>query len=115
MKTHSEYSTQNPLPYRPSVSLLLQIESYINQQEWFPEIEKKYARRGHSEDLRKDKCRARYKAQFANGPVTVKHLMRAFHIQKQSVMLKMREYSYAGLVIFDPITDKYDWIKNGKP
>jgi len=111
--THATYSTQNPLPSRPSGPIVEQIYLYVNQQEWYPEIDKKYARRNSADDLRKHKCKARYKAQFANGPVTAQQLMRAFHIERQSVNLKMREYKSKGFVSFNELIQKWEWIEDG--
>jgi len=113
MLPHSTYSTQNPLPIRPSGPIVEQIDAYLNQQDWSPEIGKKYARRNSADDLRKHKCKARYKAQFKDGPVTAQQIMRAFHIERQSVNLKMREYKSKGFVSFNELIQKWEWIEDG--
>lgn len=112
MITHAKYDAKFPLPPRPSSSITQQIHSYINQQEWFPEFEKRHRKRNGGFDLRKDKCKSRYKDQFFNGPVSTTQLMRAFRIQRQSVLLKMREYTALGFVIFNRNISKWEWIED---
>lgn len=112
MLTHSTYSTQNPLPSRPSGTIFEQIDAYINQQEWYPDADRKYARRDSADDLRKHKCKARYKAQFANGPVSSDDIRKKFKIQRQSVNLKLREYQAAGFIRLDETTKLWEWIED---
>ena len=108
--THGEYAAEYPGIYWPSSTMLEQIEAYTNQQEWLPVETPKRRPRLTRNDLRRDKCKARYKRQFDNGRLTPEHLMRAFKIQKQSVMLKMREYVELGYV--QEVDEKlYEWIE----
>ena len=108
--THGEYAAEYPGIYWPSSTMLEQIEAYANQQEWLPVETPKRRPRLSKDDLRRDKCKARYKAQFDNGRLTPEHLMKAFKIQKQSVMLKMREYVALGYV--QEVEKKlYEWVE----
>ena len=108
--THGEYAAEYPGISWDSSTILEQIEAYANQQEWLPVETPKRKPRLTRNDLRRDKCKARYKAQFDNGRLTPEHLMRAFKIQKQSVMLKMREYVELGYV--QEVGEKlYEWVE----
>lgn len=67
--------------------------------------------RDSNEDLRRTKCLERYRAQFADGPATMKQLCKAFHIQKQSVKLKMNEYVELGFAVAHEDGETWTWIK----
>ena len=108
--TYSEYDASRPLINWPSAPMLDQIDAYANQQEWIPEQPKKRKPRESNQDLRRDKCKARYKAQFGTGLVSPNDLCKAFKIQRQSVMLKLREYLALGYV--REVENKlYEWVE----
>ena len=109
--THSEYNAAYPGIVWPSCPMIDQIEAYANQQEWLPEVSTKRRPRLTNDDLRRDKCKARYKAQFDKGRLAPTDLMKAFRIQRQSVMLKMREYVELGY-IQQTENKLYEWIEN---
>jgi hypothetical protein len=98
IQNHGEYDAEKPLIYWPSYPMIEQIEAYVNQQEWLPEVTTNRRPRLSKDDLRRDKCKARYKAQFAKGRLAPENLMKAFKIQRQSVMLKMKEYVELGYI-----------------
>lgn len=109
--THGEYNARRPLIHWPSAPILYQIEAYANQKEWIPEQPKKRKPRESNQDLRRDKCKARYKAQFGAGLVSPNDLCKAFKIQRQSVMLKLREYIELSYV--REVENKlYKWVED---
>jgi len=110
VQTHGEYSAEHPGIYWPSYPMIEQIEAYANQQEWIPEVTTKRRPRLSRDDLRRDKCKARYKAQFGKGKLAPEHIMKAFRIQRQSVMLKMREYLELGY-IQQTENKSYEWVE----
>ena len=109
--THGEYAAEYPCIAWSSAPMVEQIEAYANQQEWLPIATPKRRPRLTRDDLRRDKCKARYKAQFENGRLAPEHLMKAFRIQRQSVMLKMREYVELGYIQQDE-NKLYEWVEN---
>lgn len=111
MQTHAEYDSAYPLPYFGVLSLVQQIDAYINQQEWLPEPGKKRRPRQSRDDLRRTKCIIRYKAQMLD-PINQKHLARALKISTQAVRLKMIEYIDLGYVKYDKKTNTYQWATN---
>lgn len=111
MITHAEYSYNSPLPYFGASSITEQINGYINQQEWVPEQTGKRRPRQSKDDLRRHKCKARYKAQFSSGLMTVAQLAKNLGIEKQSVKLKLREYIQLGYIVHWIDTNSYEWIE----
>lgn len=110
MQTHGEYDAEHPGIYWPSYPIIEQIEAYANQQDWTPIPTAKRRLRLSKNDLRRDKCKARYKAQFAKGVLSPENLMKSFKIQRQSVMLKMREYLALGY-IRQTENKCYEWVE----
>lgn len=111
MMTYAEYIALKPLPYFGASSITEQIDGYINQQEWIPESTGKRRPRQSKDDLRRHKCKARYKAQFENGMMTIEQLAKNLGIEKQSVRLKLREYIQLGYVVHWLDTKSYEWIE----